>query len=162
MRSTSSELHSEDGLASQNSLAAKAQEGIALRPAGIPSATRMASRRVSMGLRRPSPYSGSTAESPGTGLTHLMKYPTAFHWPSSSTTVSVSIASDLTRNEVWNRKTTYSPSGAPGKVLVVVVLNTFLEIRPPSGSRTCLTISVQRGCVTLDRKNEADCVQLSE
>src|SRR4029077_16824273 len=51
MRSTSSELHSEAGLVSQNSLA-NAQAGITINPAGIPRVTRIASRRESMQVRR--------------------------------------------------------------------------------------------------------------
>ena len=58
---------------------------------------------------------------------HLMKYPPTCHEPSfSRIAVTVSTAADLCSKLALNWKTTYSPSGAPGSVVVDIA---FCSVR---------------------------------
>ena len=78
----------------------------------------------------------------------------------SRTITNVSTASRLA-NSVWNWTTSYSPAGAPGRVLVRSTDSTVRPATFPSGPRTGLTALAHCSAVTCERKIVAALRQLS-
>jgi hypothetical protein len=61
--------------------------------------------------------------------------------------VTVSTAAALFSNRAWNWMTTYSASGAPGRLRVKVADLSLRDLRAPSGERTDLRVFSQSAFV---------------